>query len=337
MTSANSANPENVLDYNEYGLFLRARSSLEPIYFFFDNRFNLHSEIPVQYQGQKGLSYFVPNSKKPYYENRYIILPLSTAAENISKEVLNISFTKDSLPGVLIDRTVSVTGYFKSGKQIKLSLPEETEKRQAKLLFINDMATSWANSKKTATSPSEVKASFEASRLKWKDQFKEEIAEYFGQNPLTVNYFDVKDYALRNYDSCFIYTSNFNMGDWVKRGGNNYIFEAGKLVGDFSKIGDRDRKIDIYMPSARTFDYTFNIQIPEGYRAKGTEAFNKNVINNAGSFISTVAQKENLIIIHARCIYNNAFELVTNWPLLLEIMDAFDGFSKLKILFEQMK
>jgi hypothetical protein len=91
------------------------------------------------------------------------------------------------------------------------------------------------------------------------------------------------------------------------------------------------------MPCARTFDYTFNITIPEGYTGKGIEILNKNVTNEFASFVSTASQKGNTITITAKRTFNNAFEPAANWQKLLEVMDACSDFTTQKILFEKTK
>jgi len=339
VTSINSTKPENIIDYGDYDLFLRTKNN-KPVYFFMDSRFNSPSEIPIRYQGQKALALFA-QKRRGYsaYNEYYIDLPATTAADNVTKEILNVSFKKDSLTNTVVDRTVSLTGYFKSSEQIRLTLPEESEKRQAKLLGVDDQIASLDESKKTRKAIEEFEASFAASRAKWKDQFKDEIRDQFGMEPKEVTAYDIKDYALRYYNKTFIFNSAFTMEGWVKKAGNNYIFEAGKLVGTFSKVEEkeRNRKIDVYMTCARSFDYTFNISVPEGYKAKGIEAFNKEVNNACASFASTATLNGNIITISVKRAYNNAFEPVANWKNLLEVMDSFYDFTQQKILFEKAK
>jgi uncharacterized protein YnzC (UPF0291/DUF896 family) len=343
VTSTNSTKTENIIDYGDYEMILRTRSD-KPIYFFMDNRFHSPYEIPTRYQGQDATALFVEKKKaflSSYnsYDRHVVKIPVANANDNSNKEVLNVSFKKDSINVAVVDRTVSLTGFFKSGEQIRLALPEENEKQQAAALGILDQVAELKNSKKTKKVAEEFEASFAASRTKWKDQFKEEIQGQFGVEPKEVMEYGIKDYSIRHNNKAFIYNSTFNMEGWVKKAGNNYIFEAGKLVGTFSKVEEKERarKIDIYMPCARSFSYTINITIPDGYKAKGIEAFNKKVSNDVAAFETTASLNGNVLNIICTRAYNHAFEPVANWSKLLEVMDAFYDFTQQKILFEKAK
>ena len=49
------------------------------------------------------------------------------------------------------------------------------------------------------------------------------------------------------------------MDNFVKKAGNNYILDAGKLIGKYRRIEDKDRTrtLDIYMYSPGPFRTTF--------------------------------------------------------------------------------
>lgn len=127
------------------------------------------------------------------------------------------------------------------------------------------------------------------------------------------------------------------MDNLVKKAGNNYIIDAGKLAGSFYKLEEKERKrtYDVYMPCSRSFKYTINIAVPQGYTAKGLEEIAAKKTNKTGSFSSEATLNGNVVTIVITRVYNNNFEKAENWPLLSEVIDASAGFNARKILFEK--
>jgi hypothetical protein len=135
----------------------------------------------------------------------------------------------------------------------------------------------------------------------------------------------------------FIYSSKFNMAGLVKKAGNNYILEVGKLQGSPLKVDEdqRQRKLDVYAPFARSIQYELAIDIPEGYSVEGVEALARKVENSTGSFIVEAATKGSTLAISVRKTYNNAYEPFTNWTGMLAFIDAANEWSNSKILLKK--
>jgi hypothetical protein len=129
------------------------------------------------------------------------------------------------------------------------------------------------------------------------------------------------------------------MENFVKKAGNNYIVEVGKLVGTYQKTDEKERirTVDIYMPCARTLSWNISINIPKGYNVKGVGELNKSLNNNTGSLECIASVDGGAVKIKVTRIYTNNFEKVEAWPKLLELMDAFYNFSTQKILLEKSK
>ena len=129
----------------------------------------------------------------------------------------------------------------------------------------------------------------------------------------------------------------FSMDGWVKRAGNNYILEAGKFVGNQLEIkaDQRERKLDIYMPYARSFNNNITLKIPEGYTIEGAEKLNKSVKNECGGFESTAKVEGNNLIITYYKYYNNLVEPASNWDKILAFVDAGFAFTKEKVLLKK--
>jgi hypothetical protein len=129
------------------------------------------------------------------------------------------------------------------------------------------------------------------------------------------------------------------MENFVKKAGNNYILEAGKLIGTYQKVDgkERSRSIDVYMPCARMLTWNITVNIPKGYSVKGVDEMNKSLSNATGSFNCTATTNGTSVKIKVSRMYSNNFEKADAWPKLLELMDAFYSFTAQKILFEKIK
>ncbi len=142
--------------------------------------------------------------------------------------------------------------------------------------------------------------------------------------------------GLRHTNPDFIYSTRFTIDGWIKKAGNNYIFEIGKLIGSQLELkpDQRNRKVDVYMPFPRTYEYTIEVDIPAGYKVEGLDKLVQNKSNGSGSFVAT-AQTGNTIHIKVSKIYNNTIEPVSHWPKLVEIIDAANNYLAQKILLKK--
>jgi hypothetical protein len=178
---------------------------------------------------------------------------------------------------------------------------------------------------------------FNKEKAEMKKNFTSEIKSQFDQEPEQVENFKIENAALDNSSPVLQYSSSFVLTGLVKKAGNNYIIDAGKLVGSFYKLEEKDRKraVDVYMPCARSFNYTINIAIPPGFIPKGMEEMTRRKENKTGSFSSTATVNGNTLTITVKRVYANNFEKVANWPMLMELVDMASDFNTQKILFEK--
>jgi hypothetical protein len=135
----------------------------------------------------------------------------------------------------------------------------------------------------------------------------------------------------------FVYHTNFTMDNFVKKAGNNYIVEAGKLIGSFTKVEEKERTrtIDVYTPCARRYSYNITIEIPKGYAVKGIENFSKSISNETGSLTASATADEAAVMIKIQQLYARNFEPASNWPKLLELMDGLYNMTNQKLLLEK--
>jgi hypothetical protein len=227
----------------------------------------------------------------------------------------------------------------KQADQKRLLLSEDVEAEFAALINKKKNVDVIASKKKGNERGNEIQAAFDKERLKQKDYFNDEIKEQYDQEPKDLISYRINNAGLAIQNPSFEFTEKFTMENFVKKAGNNYILDAGKLMGTYKKLEDKERirTLDIFMPSARTLNYTFNITVPEGYTIKGVEELNKKVTNDIASFTSSASLNGNAVIVTVSRSYNNNFEPVANWSKLLTVMDAAADFTNMKLLLEKKK
>jgi hypothetical protein len=101
------------------------------------------------------------------------------------------------------------------------------------------------------------------------------------------------------------------------------------------KPSQRERKADIYMPFARSFEYNLEFLVPAGYTLEGADKLERNIDNECGSFIVTARQAEGKLTLTVKKVYKNAFAPAAKWPQLLEMVDAAEAFQQQKILLKK--
>jgi hypothetical protein len=142
------------------------------------------------------------------------------------------------------------------------------------------------DSKKGRKIIEEYQHAFDEARKEWKENCKDEINEQFDIKPEELTTVKIDQPGIFDNKKAMIFTEQFTVNAWVKKAGNNYILDAGKMIGEQLKIKpeQRDRKVDVYMPNARTFQYNVSIPVPQGYTAEGLDKLNTSIDNSTGSF-----------------------------------------------------
>jgi hypothetical protein len=274
------------------------------------------------------------NGKAKVLSQKNVNLPESgwQDNQNIISQTVNID---ESFSSLTIDRKVQVTGHFKEFYQQLLLLFEDYDAEERRYLGIEK--TIWEemeNDKKLRKLIPDYKAAFEKARKEQKDGFKGEI-ELFYESPVK----EVIDYEIINSGIFhetpeFIFRSKYKKDDLIKRAGNDYTLDVGKLIGSQLYLNEqqRIRKSDISMPFARDFEYNLTIQIPEGYAVKNIENLDIEVNNDCGQFISKASLDGKNVSIQVSKIFKKTQLPVEEWPKVLEILDAANDFTGKSII-----
>ncbi|HEK19055.1 DUF3857 domain-containing protein [Mucilaginibacter sp.] len=339
VASRESNSLQNVLNFNDFGSIIKIENGNKPLYMSFYDAVTHFNEIPAKYQGEQALSITTikKNSSNYVFEENSATIPVAKANENMVDEQLQVSLSTD-MQKLKVQRLVKQTGYIRHSSQ-------------RALLSAMDIDKALMDDVKGDPLEKRISKTFEVKKYKdalisgmaksandTRNDFLEEAKGQYDQEPSQLSDFKVINAAINSTKPVFEYTSTVVLNNLVKKAGNNFIIDAGKLCGSFVQIKDdeRQRTVDVYMPAARTFKYTVAINIPQGYAVKGMEEFNKQKVNKTGSFSSNAVLKGNVLTIVATRSYTNNFEKAADWPLITEVTDAGFAFNNHKILLEKL-
>jgi hypothetical protein len=271
------------------------------------------------------------------FEEGLINIPVSTAEQNARIEQLTITPVLEQ--GKLsVKRNTTLRGHYKSDLQKSLVLFEDYYESERKYFGQEySLIEKFENDRKTKKYADELRTAFAEARKKQKDAFESEIKEWFEQEVTDVKNYKIKNLGVRHNSPDFIYAADFTMNGLVKRAGNNYIIEVGKLQGTPLKIepAQHKRTLDIHAPFARSIQYELSIQIPEGYSVEGLSNLNKMVKNDCGSFICEATTDGKAVTMKVSKSYNKLFEPAANWDKLIAFIDASVDWSNAKILLKR--
>lgn len=306
-----------------------------PIYFGFFTPYSSPEMFDYEIENTDAYALKVSKNKK-VDDIESIKLPESTYKDNISKVTSNLTLTSD-FNTINVDKTTSHFGHNKEFDQDSKVIfydyvNEDYERYGTKPLL--DMVS---NKKKKEQYKKEFDALIKKIKDNKNEKFKTEAEEEYGVK------MDKHELVVKNtgrfgkndpltYDEKFTISNNL-----IKKAGPNYILEIGKFISSQVDIEEKENKRtnNIYSIFPRTYEYTINLEIPEGYTVAGLEKLNVNVDNVTGSFKTVTQVKNNkLTIVSTKCYYHS-FEPNANWSKMIEFLDAAYQFSQEKVLIKK--
>lgn len=338
VSSRNTSSLDNVYNFSDLDAVIRIYNGAKPLYMCFDDALTHFNEIPAKFQGEKAIS-LVPkrkNASKYVFEEMNTTIPVMPADKNQVEEKLDVSLLAD-MQKLKVQRLVKQTGAMRHDDQKSLLSPMDIDNGLMQLVKGEPLAKRLTKNYDTKKSADAFLGGMGKSPIEIRKSFMDEAKGKFDQEPLQISDFKVINPALENNAPVFEFTSTVTLNNLVKKAGNSYIIDAGKLTGGFLQLEVKDRKrtLDVYMPAARSLKYTINMTIPQGYKLKGMEELNTRKANKTGSFTSTATVNGSLLTIVVNRVYANNFEKAADWPLVAEVVDAAFAFNNAKILLEK--
>lgn len=308
----------------------------DPLYFF-----NLSPHVqadffPERLEGTKAYVLSVKKDKK-IETVATDILPVSKASENMTQEAIDVEITPD-FKNIGLEREVTFSGHFKVS---------ELERRIVLSDFLEEEFTHFGTKQfyncrsKQKRRDQEIQKKMEAVYDRIREKRVGQLQEIAGNG----YELEVQDYehnivqTSRYSNEPFVLKDSFTLDDsFIKKAGPNYIVEVGKFIGGQVQIDDeeRTRTVDVNIDFAKTFKYTVNIKIPEGYEVVGVDKLVKDVSNATGSFKSTASISGDVLTYTSEKIYAKRSYQASEWSEMTTWLDAAYAFSQEKVMFKKI-
>lgn len=172
---------------------------------------------------------------------------------------------------------------------------------------------------------------------KRKETYKEILGKEYDLKVMELKVLKVTQNGMWDDKPELKFESEFIAPNLSKKIGQNYIFEAGKLIGTQInlKMLNKKRVHDIYMPYARSFKNELIIHLPAGYSVQGLSKLQKKVTNETGGFESSAKLEGQNLIITAYKYYKRNHEPKTQWNKMKSFLKTAHQFTQQKLLLKK--
>lgn len=331
---------KDAVSFNDLEYFIIAYpADSKPIYCYMGSMFSYPGELPSSLEGQEAYTVAVTGSKREKEASfKKITLPFSKKEDNVSAETLDIVFNPANLQQINIARTISAKGQYRY-QYMDMLLYEDMLKQERKRVHTPTLLNADLNAQGPLYKRyGEYTEAFNKARKDMLETVTTNITNDYSIKPTDSITYEIIEEGLQHRYPPFAMKEQFSMDGLVKKAGNNYIVDFGKLITGQIELTteQRTRSYDINMSYARTVAYQVTVNVPEGYKVEGIENLNKSVINDAGSFVSTTKLEGNTLVVTVRKCYNHAYEPAANWPQMIAFLDAGADFNKQKVLLKKI-
>jgi hypothetical protein len=281
---------------------------------------SLNTNFGDIYPGIQGVdAYQIKLNKNPSLVTAdKITLPFSKVEQNGESDKIEVNISKD-LDEVIIYHDKTVKGYNKDSYESAIIYGDSKSPEKYRFQNATDMTGIYEQKRKRI------------------ERFKTYIAESFD----LISYDDFSLVKAGRYDDdpFLEFTEKYQVKGPLRKAGVNYIFQVGKLIGTQIEISEEElqRNYDVFSDCPRAFFNEIAVTIPEGYSALGIEKLNKNISNEAGSFISKASVEGKILKITTSKIYLHNFEKKEDWGKIVQFLDAAYDFTQARILFKKLK
>ncbi len=342
VTSKYDARADEILSFSDLNYIITANNGKN--IFCFPYAYTDYSYLDPDYQGELAhtitISKFVSNKAEGISgtPGEYFI-PEANSKQNAATVTSEVSFSEKDPLLLNINRRTTWAGDLKKDiqKYWVLYYDWDVAMRERLLIektFLQGMEEN-RNGKKNVE---DFKKQLEERRNKLKDKIKDEVKEYYDRQPVEFLDYKIENIGVASDNPELICYTTYTMDGFVKKAGDNLILNAGKLVGQQWKPidADRDRIVNAYIPTARSFENEVQIIIPDGFVVEEPEKLNSKVETEYGLFES-VSQIENnkKLIIKVRKEYKKPFVPVKDWSLLLGVLDKASEFGEVSVVLKK--
>lgn len=326
---------KDLLIQKNASLLLRVNTE-NPIYIEYFTPYSDVDQFSSQLENTEAYALKVSNLKK-VVDVEQVKLPSTTYKDNVWKQVITASLAKD-FNTMQINLETALSGQNKTSEQAEklyfFDYTTEDYKKYETLPLMERVK----NKKKREQYQKEFDAIVNKLKDKRKEDFKTSTSNGYSFE-IDNHSYEILNTGRYGKTTPLAYREDFTIKNGlVKKAGENYILEVGKLIGvqvDISKK-EKERTNNIYYGFPRSLDNEVIIEIPEGYTATGLEKLNKKVVNETGGFISSAVIEGNKLKIKTYKYYTDYYQPNKNWNKIVDFLDAAYQFTQEKILLKKI-
>lgn len=289
----------------------------------------LPNEVPVEYQGRNA-AYFYGNRKKyssiPMPKTTYI--PMSKSADNRLK----------------IDAKVRITDEGEAELSSLLSLTGGAKYVMSPFNRKDD----WIQAQEDWLGIEEGKR-YEPAKID-SVEYKKAILEagdylmdhFLAADEIETESVSILDRGIVPGHPAFEMALDMKVKEFTSEAGNDMIVHIGKLAMPEKKIEGaqrENRKLNVDFVYPKQMNYTYEIEIPEGYEAhpESVEALTVQVNNKAGMFATGAKLSDDgrTLTLMIRTRDQNAMMSPAAWPLVIELTDVASAFADAQLILEK--
>jgi len=322
----------NIILPDELITFIGVNTSEGYFYFSEGGKYAQLGDISTYIQGCKAYKthYSFEGKYADSYSEGIITIPVDKAENNQIKSVLNVALIDSSQTKKLSisedinffgDYRRSFSPYFTISSEYRNAIKQD---RFDKYNFYNAPDTN----------------------LDEEEKNRKENIEMFLQNSYSVdkekiqlNNVSVKEVGLWKNQAALEMNMTYDLESYVKKIGNNYLVELGKLIGEQVELSAEDlkeRKYKIYFDKTKKIDQIIKFKIPEGYAVQGLEKFEHEEEHNFGSLKSTIEQKDGYVLFHYQVSHDSLIVNKSLWDILATFTEKSYNLSQQKILLKKI-
>ena len=262
-------------------------------------------------------------------------VPATPSAANLSREVYVVNFT-DAMDIIKVERTSSYAGTEKASLIGKANLDREYLNTDFEKYYAEPLTKAKKNEPVVPVNTKYEYAEKDEQVKERKTLFEKILKAE--QDVDQYSNFELLQDGRYGDTAMLRYKEKFSLKKLISKAGKNYIFEAGKLIGGQLKLEPnemKERKTDIWIPSAITIENSITIMVPEGYSIDGLQDLNVNIDNSSGTFISTAAVTDNKLLITTKKVYKNTFDKKEAWPNYIAFLEPAYKLSQAKVVLKK--
>ena len=262
-----------------------------------------------------------PARKGGQQEIKPFVLPGTQAADNKTDVYIKSQLSAD-MKTLQVIRTSSLTGILKS-KSIAHELSYTPYMLDDYKNYGGESPTARLRGREMDEYNSSIQAMQEEFARKKTEAVRASLESEYNQPIHDIHYSVVSDGRSQDRSTLTV-KEGFELQDAIRRAGKKYMINLPGLIGEQLQIkkDERDRKYDIDVRFPKTYTWTIDFKVPEGYTVAGLPEISKSVNNATGSFSLDAREENGTVTLKIMKVYKEKLISRERWNDMLAFLDA---------------